>query len=195
MYRSVIICLILCTLTTAAFAQTPEDTAAVEACLNLTETRGEAAANASPPETPSGSEAHLNDMAARASYAPESCIGIVSTPCMQTEEGMSTSGMMTCLGRELDVWDARLNSAYKEALKPDPDSGLEAKSAEAVQQNLRTVQRNWIPWRDATCDVLHVDGIPIFGSQSKVDGVDCLLQLTARQALWLEGKMSYGGEN
>jgi uncharacterized protein YecT (DUF1311 family) len=196
MIRASLLAVSLLLFTPPASAQTAEDIAAVEACLKTAETRREDAAKATPPETTKpGPEAHLDDAAALARYAPESCIGIVSTPCMQTDEGMSTLGMMTCLGRELEVWDARLNKAYKDAIKPDADSGLDAKSSELVQQNYKTVQRNWIPWRDATCDVLHADGIPIYGSQSKVDAVNCLLNLTARQALWLEGSLGYGSDN
>jgi uncharacterized protein YecT (DUF1311 family) len=195
MHRFLAVIAINFAITFPTHAQTPEDTTTLEACLKTVEARREEAANTTPPETKPGPEAHLDEAAARSRLAPESCIGIISTPCLQTDEGMSTYGMMACFGRELDVWDARLNTAYKAALASDADSGFDDKSAEVIAQNLRDVQRNWIPFRDATCDVLHSDGIPIFGSQSKVDGVDCHLQLTARQALWIEGKLTYGGEN
>jgi hypothetical protein len=51
------------------------------------------------------------------------------------------------------------------------------------------VQTTWIAWRDATCEVLCSNGIPLYGSDAKIDSVYCDMVLTARQALWMEGKM------
>jgi uncharacterized protein YecT (DUF1311 family) len=51
------------------------------------------------------------------------------------------------------------------------------------------VQTAWIPWRDATCEVLYSNGIPLYGEDAKVESVYCNMVLTARQALSVEGKM------
>jgi uncharacterized protein YecT (DUF1311 family) len=179
---------------TPAPAQTADDTAAVEACLKVTEARREEASNAAADPKP-GPEAHLDAAGTTARYAAQSCIGIVSDPCMQTEEGSSTYGMLACIGREIDVWDARLNAAYKDALSPDSDLGMNKSYTGIQQQQYRKVQRSWIPWRDATCEVLHADGIPIYGSDSKVSGAYCLMRLTAEQALRLSGVLSTGYDN
>ena len=47
---------------------------------------------------------------------------------------------------------------------------------------------------DATCEVLYADGIPIYGSLANVDAVHCIMVLTARQALWMEGLSTLGFE-
>jgi uncharacterized protein YecT (DUF1311 family) len=196
MTRAAVAVFVLFTLSsTQAPAQTAEDSAAVEACLKVAEVRREAANKDTAPDAKPGPEAHLDAVGTAARYAAESCIGIVADPCLQTEEGSSTYGMMACIGRELDVWDARLNAAYKDALSPDPDSGINGNYTEIQQQQYRKIQRSWIPWRDATCEVLHADGIPIYGSDSKVSGVYCNMLLTAEQALRLTGALSKGFDN
>jgi uncharacterized protein YecT (DUF1311 family) len=129
-----------------------------------------------------------------AGYAPESCIGVVADPCMETEEGASTYGMMDCYGRESEVWDARLNASYRERMAPETGPGANAATAAMEAKQLRKVQTAWIPWRDATCEVLYADGIPIYGSLAMVDEVHCIMVLTARQALWMEGLSTLGFE-
>ena len=89
---------------------------------------------------------------------------------METEEAASTYGMMDCYGRESEVWDARLNASYREHMAPETGPGTNAVTDEMEARQLRKVQTAWIPWRDATCEVLHSDGIPIYGSLAKVDG-------------------------
>jgi uncharacterized protein YecT (DUF1311 family) len=187
----------------AAQAETKQaagDAAVVKACLDVAEARREASAKAdeardaasegAKPDT--GPEAHLDAAARVAGYAPENCIGALAGPCMETEEGASTYGMLDCIGRERDVWDARLNAAYRERLA---ESGSSAAITETVTKQLRKIQLAWIPWRDATCEDLHSDGIPIYGSLGKVDAASCYMMLTARQALWMEGKLMMDTEN
>jgi uncharacterized protein YecT (DUF1311 family) len=179
-----------------AFSQTAEDSAAVESCLDAAKTRRDVANKAAADETTfkPGAEAHLDRAGSAALYAAESCIGSVADPCLQTDEGSSTYGMLACIEREFDVWDKRLNTAYKEAIAPDTDLGLNKSQTDIQIQQYRKIQRNWIPWRDATCEVLHADGIPLYGSDSKVTGAYCHLQLTAEQALRLSGELSTGNE-
>jgi len=112
---------------------------------------------------------------------------------METEEAASTYGMMNCYGRESDVWDARLNASYRERMAPQTGPATNATTDEIEAKQLRKIQAAWIPWRDATCEVLISDGIPIYGSSANVDGVYCIMVLTARQALWMEGllKLSF----
>ena len=180
------------------------DAAVVQACLDVVEARRVAAelaetANAvSPDETnmekKTGPEGHLEAAALMAGYAPESCIGVLADPCMETEEGASTYGMMDCYGRELEVWDARLNASYRERLAPQTGPGSNAATDEMEAKQLRKIQAAWIPWREATCEVLYAEGIPIYGSLAKVDSVYCNMVLTARQALWMEGRLALGFE-
>jgi uncharacterized protein YecT (DUF1311 family) len=180
------------------------DAAVVKACLDVVEARRvaaeavEAAIAVSPDETKkekkTGPEGHLEVAALMAGYAPESCIGVVADPCMETEEAASTYGMMGCYGRESEVWDAWLNASYRERLAPQTGLGSNAANDETEAKQLRKIQAAWIPWRDATCEVLYTDGIPIHGSLGKVDGVYCTMVLTARQALWMEGLSTLGFE-
>ena len=194
--------------TLAAAEESPEemlarDAAVVQACLDVAEARRVAAdaaedSNAvSPGETQkekkSGPEGHLDAAALMAGYAPESCIGVVSDPCMETEEASSTNGMMNCYGRESEVWDARLNASYRERMAPQTGPTNVVTDALEARQ-LRKIQAAWIPFRDATCEVLYSDGIPIYGSLGRVDGVYCIMVLTARQALWMEGLLKLGFE-
>jgi uncharacterized protein YecT (DUF1311 family) len=174
-----------------------EDAAVVKACLDVAQARREAASTASSDDAPkkTGPEAHLDAAAREAAYAPESCIGIIAGPCMETPEGSSTSGMMACAGRELAVWDDRLNASYRKRLAPSADPAGNAASAAIEAKQLRKIQKAWIPWRDATCEVLYSDGIPIHGSSAQVNGVYCDMLLTARQALWMEGSSTIDFEN
>lgn len=179
-----------------ALSQAAEDSANVEGCLEAAKARREVANKNTSDETAfkTGAEAHLDRAGSAALYAAESCIGIVADPCLQTDEGSSTFGMLACIGRELDVWDKRLNTAYKDALAPGSDLGMNKSQTDIQIQQYRKIQRSWIPWRDATCEVLHADGIPLYGSDSRVTGAYCHLQLTAEQALRLSGELSNGNE-
>ncbi len=145
-------------------------------------------------EKKTGPESHLEAVAREAGYAPESCIGVLANPCMETEEGASTHGMMDCYGRESEVWDARLNASYREQLAPQKGPEVNAATVAMEARQLRKVQTAWIPWRDATCEVLYADGIPIYGSLANVDAVHCIMVLTARQALWMDGLSTLGFE-
>lgn len=95
--------------------------------------------------------------------------------------------MINCIGREWEVWDARLNASYRERMAPQVGPATNALTDELEAKQLRKIQTAWIPWRDAMCEVLYSEGIPIHGSLGRVDGAHCNMALTARQALWMEG--------
>jgi uncharacterized protein YecT (DUF1311 family) len=180
------------------------DAETVKACLDFVEFKqGEdetvrrekdaangAAASVSPNvatgEPRTGPEAYLEAAAqSRPHFAAENCIGIVSDACLATDDGQGTVGLMECYGREREVWDTRLNARYREQTAISSDKPEE----EMVAKHLLKVQTSWINWRDATCEVLYLDGIPLYGSDAKIEGVYCDMVLTAHQALWMEGKM------
>jgi uncharacterized protein YecT (DUF1311 family) len=79
-------------------------------------------------------------------------------------------------------------------MAPKTGPGSNAVTDEMEARQLRKIQAAWIPWRDATCEVLYSEGIPIYGSLGKVDGVHCIMVLTARQALWMEGLLTLSVE-
>jgi uncharacterized protein YecT (DUF1311 family) len=118
-------------------------------------------------------------LAAARAEAPrktESCIGVVSTACIQAEGNEATATMLQCYGREADAWDARLNITYK-ALLAKGDS-------QEVTDGLRKTQRAWITFRDAACAQ---PGIVFQGTMAGPTSVYCVMEKTARQAMWLEG--------
>ncbi len=118
-------------------------------------------------------------------YAPENCIGIVAEACLAADDGGGALGMMQCYGRESDAWDARLNGSYHEQTA----ASLKKPEDQALVKHLRKVQTAWIVWRDATCEVVYNNGIPLYGSDARVERIYCDMVLTARQALSLEGKI------
>lgn len=83
--------------------------------------------------------------------------------------------MLDCYGREANAWDARLNAAYKKDLK----SG----DGEDVVEGFRKVQRAWIAFRDAACAQ---PAIVFKGTMAAPMEAYCRMDMTARQALWLE---------
>jgi uncharacterized protein YecT (DUF1311 family) len=88
---------------------------------------------------------------------------------------MSNGVLNDCYGQEAAAWDKRLNVAYGKA-----SSGMEKDALE----NLRKVQRAWIAWRDATCKQPYL----VFqGTMAGPRESWCMLDLTARQAIWMEG--------
>jgi uncharacterized protein YecT (DUF1311 family) len=157
---------------------TATDRAAIEACLTLAAGNGgkEAERKETVTETP-GAAGRLAEAARLAPTEPESCIGAVANPCQQEPGGYSTAGMIECQSREWAVWDERLNSAYRKALK---DS--EPKLAQAVT----AVQRSWLQWREQKCKLpaIENEGGSIVGPLY----TDCMMHTTARQAIWLEAR-------
>jgi len=101
----------------------------------------------------------------------DECIGTVATPCLESDDGQSTYGMMECYGRELGVWDAMLNDNYA-ALK----DGVSSSEFSA----LRDTQLKWIAYRDAKCEwpALFFEGGTIAGPIA----ASCLNEATARRA-------------
>lgn len=116
----------------------------------------------------------------------EDCIGLSANQCMtDTFGGESTAGMGGCLDAEWQYWDDRLNAAYGEAM-------AQAKSMDADKMDfapsqaeaLQAMQRLWIPYRDGQCDYVRSQWGG--GTGGGPASLECLMTLTARQALFLE---------
>ncbi len=142
----------------------PEDDAAMTACTEKTQAAMREVTASGEPRRPSA-----------APQGPQSCIGTVSGPCMETPEGATTIGMSECLGREIDWWDQRLNTRYA-ALR----AGMDEQSAAA----LRDAQRAWIAFRDAECDFHYTYWRE--GTIRSTFYFNCLLDMTARRVIELE---------
>ncbi len=154
----------------------PADRAAVEACLALVTANAEKAAQASATEDERpGPEGRLAAASKDAASRHDSCIGAVTLRCQQEPGGATTHGMIACNEREWAVWDERLNRVYKEAL-----DGAEPR----LVASLRKTQRNWLAWREGRCALPGIvnEGGSIVGPLF----TGCMLETTARQALWLE---------
>lgn len=115
------------------------------------------------------------------------CVGKVSARCMESEIGDTTIGMSFCIGKEFELWDARLNTAYQSAMavSEDSDSRNQGLGAEKQAPLLKEMQRSWIAFRDATCAFERSQfGSGTGGGPAEIS---CLLRMTARQAEYLDG--------
>lgn len=115
------------------------------------------------------------------------CIGQAAIACMQGPDGDTTYGMGACLSRETEQWDVLLNAWYSKALShaetADADLADIGSAAPKAAPVLRDAQRNWIAYRDKSCEFESVryQG----GTMGGPAAGDCMLQLTATQALRL----------
>ena len=112
------------------------------------------------------------------------CIGQAAEACVEAT-GYATPVLSGCASRELDDWDARLNAVYRDARAQAQRRDADAFSGAPSQaEAIRDMQRAWIPFRDATCtyEASQWGG----GTGAGPAYVNCLLRLTAEQALYLE---------
>lgn len=136
--------------------------------------------------SPDATEACIAD-----SSAPEGCAGASATACMEdTPGGYTTVGMGGCLELEWLYWDARLNTAYStlraDLIQLDREMREYGSMAPSQADALRAMQRAWIPFRDARCDYERSQWGG--GTGGGPATVSCLLETTARQALYLEAQ-------
>ena len=92
--------------------------------------------------------------------------------CMARAGGI-TASMVACITEEYRRFDARLNAAYRIALRQRPDR----------RDALVRAERAWLNYRTANCDYyLDPDG----GTLARVAANDCVLRMTAERTLELE---------
>jgi uncharacterized protein YecT (DUF1311 family) len=163
-----------------------EDRAAVASCLDLVAqaskryfeavNKAQAEDDGEPKAEKINPAEWLRHAGERAAIDETSCIGIVSTPCQETYEGRSNVGSADCLRRELAVWDERLNKSYKRWI----DVCGETNECAAR----RKFARAWLAARDARCALPWIE---MQGSMANPLTSSCMLDATARQAIWLDG--------
>ncbi len=155
------------------------DRSAVTTCLQLVEQSLKSQSEVADADEATGEKIEpakwLAGAGKRAAVDQVSCIGVVASPCQQTSEGRSNTGSADCMRRELAVWDERLNEAYKRWIAQCDDK--------KICESRRKLERAWVAVRDARCALpwIEMEGsiaIPLTSS--------CLLELTARQAIWLQ---------
>ena len=163
-----------------------EDRAAVALCLELVAqaskrhaeavNKAEAANDAAPEAEKIDAAEWLRHAGERAAVDETSCIGVVSAPCQQTDQGKTEAGTNACFRRELAVWDERLNKDYKRWI----DACGETKVCAARKKFARA----WLAARDARCALPWIE---LQGTMANPLTNFCLLDVTARHAIWLGG--------
>jgi len=163
-----------------------EDRAAVASCLDLVAqasrrhaeavSKAEAEDDAAPKTERIDAAEWLAHAGERAAVDETSCVGVVSTPCQQTYQGSTEAGTNACLRRESAVWDERLNESYKRWI----DACGETKVCAAR----RKFAKAWLAARDARCALPWIE---MQGTMANLLTNFCLLDVTARHAIWLGG--------
>ncbi len=108
------------------------------------------------------------------------CIGVSSGQCIDAPSNGGGSYVESfCFTEELAIWDSRLNATYQRQMNAAATDNPEYAEA------LRALQRSWIVYRDARCDA-------VFAAWGEGTGrspalMECLMQATAEQTLFLEG--------
>lgn len=95
--------------------------------------------------------------------------------CLATLDGGTVAGRRHCLGEENRRQDARLNRAYREAMK---------KLSSARQELLRRGQRAWIQFAASQCEL--EAGPPTGGTDWSDETAICDLRWRAHRAMFLE---------
>jgi uncharacterized protein YecT (DUF1311 family) len=160
-----------------AFAETPAkvDQDAIQACLDAVKSKSQKQPAPDEMSEKPGIKGRLSAAAADAQIQPESCISIISTPCLQKAgDGASHAAVTECYDKEKAVWDWRLNRTFQDLLK---------KMDSEAATNLREVQRTWIAWHDATCRQAWAT---FQGTMANPMQAHCEMTSTGRQAIWVE---------
>ncbi len=105
----------------------------------------------------------------------ETCIGIVSTPCLERNKAPTTADMVNCVNGEIAVWNDILNETSRR---------LRDKLNDTQKEKLRDMQRAWVDSRDKTC-AFYWDYYQ--GTMAHPMRADCVNQQTAERALFLLG--------
>lgn len=126
--------------------------------------------------------------------ARRACIGLAATACMNaTEMGSTTVGMGFCFDNEWHDWDDRLNASYPRLMAQAERHDAEMKdwgaTVAAQAEALRTMERDWIAFRDSAC--AFEASLWSGGTGAGPAATACMMQETALQALRLEEALGY----
>ena len=166
---------ILCGAADAAEKVDPGDRALLAACL--TETAKNLRVDPTIDEVP-GVPGRLATAGRDARGRADSCIIVIFIQCQHAGKDYSTAGKSSCFTREVAAWDERLNIAYHKVV---------AQSEADAVANLKKVQEIWIGWRDATCTQ---PSLMIKGTLAVTMAGFCMVELTARQTIWMENLLN-----
>lgn len=117
---------------------------------------------------------------------PMACVGTQAQTCFDDYGGGPNMVMAACQEAELAYWDDELNQTYAELveLARDEQSADVGYAPDQLTNAARAMQRSWIVYRDATCDLELARAAP-FGSAVGPAITGCLLRETARQVFQL----------
>jgi uncharacterized protein YecT (DUF1311 family) len=121
------------------------------------------------------------------------CIGTSANQCMEESDGgFSTFGMNACIEEERAWWDSQLNGIYKVALADGRMADAEATDPDqpSAEDTLREMQRNWIAYRDSTCNYEILDWYG--GTGATAAWLGCQMRLTGVQTLYLQSMVQGG---
>jgi uncharacterized protein YecT (DUF1311 family) len=117
------------------------------------------------------------------------CVGLSADKCLATDFGMSTYGMVTCVGQEIEFWQEQLSQNYQSGLRRSNewDSELASLGMSPVNQAQTLVKAmdHFMQYRENVCAYqanVYAGGTimgPIISS--------CYLDMTAEFALTLAG--------
>ncbi len=112
------------------------------------------------------------DTARKKETPAEACLNLVSQACQTMPGGETTVGMRMCMERETVIWDEILNRNYRALRKAVSSDGA---------KKLGGIQRQWIKWRDAKCEMPYIlyEG----GSLARPLAAECVLRATALRAI------------
>ena len=113
----------------------------------------------------------------------EDCIFLNAAVCMDKPENGSTLCQRICNAREIIIWDELLNSRYQRLRKVVSKDGA---------QKLKLMQRAWISWRNAKCEMPYIlfEGGTLAGPLA----AGCTLKATAVRAIELGDALDSMGE-
>jgi Uncharacterized protein conserved in bacteria len=119
------------------------------------------------------------------------CVGVAVEPCTEeTEGGYTTMGWSECLDAEFRWWEARMEAALAvrmgvadlidaETMPDDP----QPRPSDVTE--LTKLQQAWLALRDVQC---RYEELQFWGGTGMGPaGLQCQMQMTGAQALYLEG--------
>lgn len=120
------------------------------------------------------------------------CIGLSAEACINdTPGGYATVAMSGCNYRELEWWDARLNTSYGFALRHAKQFDKDNEGfGPSMEEALREMQRAWIVFRDNTC--AYERSFWGGGTGGGPAEAACQLRVTAEQTWYLESMVTPG---
>ena len=133
-------------------------------------------------------DAHLIDRCLPLHDNPMACVGRQADACILRNGNGPNMVVGACFEAEAAVWDAWLNTAYRDLVRlardrEAADMGYEEGN---LQIALQEMQRAWITYRDASCGNALTLAAP-FGSAAGPAYYECMTEHTARQYFILRG--------